>query len=383
VHQFAHSVFSLVEAAPAKARGSSSAPTDWGAAARRILFVLVLEAMVLPAACRSEADAPSPVPTSQTVAAHPITRTAEQGPLKVTVTADRDRVEIPEQLTLTIHIEAEAGIEVTVPKLEGAFGDFGVAASKENEPDCPQYARCKEWIYTLDSFLPGNRQIPALTFSFRDPREKADGSKDVYEDTVKTDPIEIKVTQALADVKGPVKLPMPFRYKLLWWALGAVLAMVLIAMAVRWWRRRANAGDAVPTATRVPPHVWALEQLDKLAAEDLIHRGRIQEYYYRINGLLRRYIEMRFGLMAGEQTSEEFLRALGQSPILDQDHKAMLHEFVQACDPVKYAKYRPEPEEIAWVQTSARDFVVQTAPETAGPRASASPRNMAREEAAV
>ena len=226
-------------------------------ALRRILWVLVLTAIVLPAACRSETETPAPAPTSQAVAAQPIIRTAEQGPLKVTVTADRDRVEIPEQLTLTLRIEAEAGIEVTVPKLEGVFGDFGVAASAENEPDCPQYSRCKEWIYTLDSFLPGDREIPALTFSFRDAREKADGSQGLYEDTVKTEPIGITVTQALADVKGPVKLPMPFRYKLLWWALGAILAMVVIGLAVRWWRWRATAGGAVPMAARVPPHVWA------------------------------------------------------------------------------------------------------------------------------
>lgn len=353
------------------------------AALRRTLWVLILAAMALPAAsCRSKTETPAPVPTSQAAAAQPIIRTAEQGPLKVTVTADRDRVEIPEQLTLTLRIEAEAGIEVTVPKLEGVFGDFSIAASTENEPDCTQYARCKEWIYTLDSFLPGDREIPALTFAFRDAREKADGSKAVYEDTVEIEPITIKVTQSLADVKGPVKLPMPFRYKLLWWALGAILVMVAIALAVRWWRRRATVDGPVPLAARVPPHVWALEQLDKLAAEDLIHRGLIQEYYYRINGLLRRYIEMRFGLMAGEQTSEEFLRALGHSRFLDHDHKAMLHEFVQTCDPVKYARYRPEAEEIAWVQSSARDFVVQTAPNSSGSRES-SPAEMAREGAAA
>jgi hypothetical protein len=353
-------------------------------ALRRTLLVLLLTAMVQSAACRSESETETPAagPTSQPVAARPVTRTTEQGPLKVTVTVDRDRVVIPEQLKLTLHIEAEAGIEVTVPKLEGVFGDFGVAASAENEPDCPEYSQCKEWIYTLDSFLPGEREIPALTFSFRDAREKADGSREVYEDKVETQPIGIVITQSLADVKGPVNLPMPFRYKLLWWGLGAVLAMVLIALAVRWWRRREAVGEAVPVAARVPAHVWALQQLDKLAAENLIHRGLIQEYYYRINGLLRRYIELRFGLMAGEQTSEEFLRALGHSGFFNQKLKVMLHEFVQACDPVKYARHRPEAEEISWVQASARDFVMQTASESSRSRDS-SPPEMAREEAAA
>jgi len=270
-------------------------------ALRRILLVLALAPVLLLPACQGKPQPPASQPASQP-AAQPIVRTAERGPLKVTVTADRDRVEIPQHVKLTLHIEAQAGIEVKVPKLQGVFGEFAVSAVTENEPDCPQYVRCKEWVYTLDTYLPGTREIPGLTFSFRDPREKADGSKKVYEDEVKTEPMAITVTQALADVKGPVKLPMPFRYKLLWWAIGAVGAMVLIALAVRWWRRR-SVDRALPTARSIPAHLWALQQLDQLAAEDLIGRGLIQEFYYRINGLLRRYIELRFGLMAGEQTS--------------------------------------------------------------------------------
>lgn len=136
--------------------------------------------------------------------------------------------------------------------------------------------------------------------------------------------------------------------------------MAAVALLSRWLSR----GKSAPTARaapRVPAHVWALAQLDMLAAEGLVERGKIQDFYYRINFIVRRYIELRFGLMAGEQTSEEFVRELQRAAILAPGHKDVLRQFVSACDPVKYAKHQPDASEIDWVQTTARQFVLQTA----------------------
>lgn len=325
----------------------------------RILLTVTLACALL--GCNDKTKSRSGLTSQPALPTEEIVRTVESGPLKVTVTADRNRVEVPDPVKLTIRVEAEAGVEAGVPKLEGLIGEFGVADVVEEDVPCGDYAQCKQWVYTLDTFLAGVYEIPALPFSFRDAREKADGSNEVYEDTITTESIPITVIQSLADIKEPVSLPLPFRYRLLWWAVGAVAVMVLIALAVRWWRRRKARPVAHPLAAPIPAHIWALGELDKLAQEDLVGRGLVQEFYYRINGLLRRYIELRFELMAGEQTSEEFIRALQHSDSLSGDHKDMLHQFVSACDPVKYARHQPGAEEIEWVQTAARRFVLQTA----------------------
>jgi hypothetical protein len=141
-----------------------------------------------------------------------------------------------------------------------------------------------------------------------------------------------------------------------------VVAMVAIALAARWWRRRRElAQRELPRVRRLIAHEWALAELDKLAAENLVGRGLVQEFYYRINGLLRRYIELRFGLAAGEQTSEEFIRALQHAVLFDPQHNEVLRRFIAACDPVKYARHRPERSEIDWVHATAREFVLETA----------------------
>jgi hypothetical protein len=139
--------------------------------------------------------------------------------------------------------------------------------------------------------------------------------------------------------------------------------MVGVALLARWWRRRRREAKRVlPWAIRLSAGDWALAELDKLDAEDLIGKGAVQEYYYRLNGLVRRYVELRFDLLAGEQTSEEFVRALQDSSLFGESHKEVLRRFVRACDPVKYARHRPEREEVDWVQSAARDFVLETAP---------------------
>ncbi|MFQ5429989.1 MAG: hypothetical protein ACE5E1_06730 [Phycisphaerae bacterium] len=336
---------------------SPSEPT----AAISLCFAL----LALLSGCRGEPPAAQEATSASRPApvAHRIVRSVERGPVRVIVSADRDRVEIPESVRLTVRVEAEAGVEVGVPKIEGFLGPFRVADVTSHDAICEPHLRCKEWVYHLECFLPGMREIPPLPFALRDPREKADGSKAVYEDTFETEAVPIVVTQSLADVKDPVDLPMPMGYRLLWWAGGAIAGMALIALAARWWRRRKLKPEALPLAQRLPPHVWALAELDRLAEEDLIARGRVREFYYRVNGLLRRYLELRFGLMAGEQTSEEFIRALQYSDTLAEGHKGLLREFVAACDPVKYALYRPDTEEIAWVQSSARRFILETASE--------------------
>ncbi len=310
-------------------------------------------------------DEPPPIatsaPTTQRAAAKPIVDNQEKGPLKVTVTADKDRILSGESIQLTIHVQAEQGVEVGVPQFEGIVGDFEVTQTEEIRPDCEPFLNCAEWRYTLACVVPGEAVIPSLPFNFSDPREKADGTTTLYRDELATEEMRIRVDENLADVKGPMSLPIPLEYRILWWTLGVLGAVTLVALFARWIARRRRAATGEIAAPVIPPDEWALRELDLLAAEKLIERGRIQEYFYRLNALLRRYVELRFGFMAGEQTSEEFIRSLQDAPYLMDRHKDTLRRFTAACDPVKYARHQPTADEIAWVGDSARALIIDTA----------------------
>jgi hypothetical protein len=114
-----------------------------------------------------------------------------------------------------------------------------------------------------------------------------------------------------------------------------------------------------------PPHIWALGQLDDLLAAKLIERGMVHEFYYRLSGIVRTYIELRFGLMAPERTTEEFLVEAERSDALGWGHKDLLGEFLGACDLVKYARHEPRGAEIDASTQAARRFISETRPASA------------------
>lgn len=314
------------------------------------------------AAAGCDRDSQSAPPTASQPAASPVTRTAQDGPVKLTVHADRDVLGASDRLELTLSIEAQRGVQVRAPVFEDLLGPFAIVSEDKPEPASDDLLVRVEHTYTLEGVLPGDQDIPSITVEYTDDRPRADGSQATVTGTVATEPIRIRVDVGLADVKGPATLPMSFPRKIILWGAGLLAAMIGVAMFARWWRkRRARRAEQAPMARRLVAHRWALAELDRLIAEDLIAAGRVQEFYYRVNGLIRRYIELRFDLAAAEQTSEEFIRALQDAPELGDSHTGLLRDFTAACDPVKYAAILPQGDDVDWVIETARRFVRETA----------------------
>lgn len=309
----------------------------------------------------STAADPAPAaPTTQ-----PVVKEAQDGPVKLSVTLDRDSLALSDQLHMKLRIEAEGGLQLQVPEFKDVLGDFLI---KDAPPATSQHSDAAgsfEQTYVLVPAVPGAASIPEISVKYTDSRERADGSKGSSEGTVKIDAIKIQVAANLADVKGPVSLPWGGLSPVWWWIIGVVSAALLIALIARIIHRRRMGRVAAPLVVADPPHIWAIKQLEKLLALRLVERGEVQEFYYRINSLVREYIERRFAVNAGEQTSEEFIRSLQHSHQLTHPHKLMLRHFVDACDPVKYARKQPQNEDVQWVQTAARQFFVESAPRPA------------------
>lgn len=299
--------------------------------------------------------------------AHPVTRTAERGPVTLTVTCDKDQITIAERLGLTIAVEAADGVDVTLPQFGQQLSEFQIRNFEDRSAVPADGKRRWEQHYDLDIFLSGDYTIPAITVSFVDPRPAdRDASAEPIRGELSSEPIPVKVTSLLAgqfdptkfrDIKGPVPLPAARTWVWLWWAGGGLLvvaAVVVIVWLIRRWRRPGR----VPA---VPPHEWAFDQLRALIDAQLVEQGQVQEFYYRLSEIVRVYIELRFGLMAPERTTEEFLLEAHASRALSAEHKSRLSAFLQACDLVKFARYAPATEEVEQVFGAARDFIEQTA----------------------
>ncbi len=310
---------------------------------------------------------PEVVAEQKESATRPVSRTADRGAIKLTVTADKDKISIAENIRLSIVVDAEAGIEVEMPEFGAEPSGFAISDFQDLPVVVNDGRRVYEQTYDLEIFVSGEYTIPAITAHYRDKRGKEEvETEDVDRAELSTEPFTVKVEslldgqfdyQEFRDVKDVAVPPLDRTWVWLYWAACVLCVFVLAVIAIMLIRK--YGGKARPTVV-MPPHEWAFMQMRLLAELKLVEDGEVQEFYYRLNEITRTYIELRFALMAPERTTEEFLVEMQENRVLPLEYQEPLANFLEACDMVKYACYDPSVEEIETVFNAARDFVEQT-----------------------
>jgi hypothetical protein len=292
---------------------------------------------------------------NKTTATH---ETYENGPAFLTLEADKKEMTIAERLNLTLTVTIGEDYDVTLPALGDKLENFGIVDYHTSQPELIDKNKKKiTRSYVLEPFLSGDYTIPSMEVKFRKT-----GADDAEEHSVKTSEITVKVTSLLPadmkdkklnDIKPPVPYPADYRIWL-WTGLGTLAAAAIAFGIFLFLKRRKTAGVQTVLLT---PHELAYKELDQLAAENLIERGEIKHFYYRISGILRQYIENRFGLRAPEQTTEEFLSGLDKDASFQSEYRILLRTFLRNCDLVKFAEFKPDKEEIEKTFESCRAFI--------------------------
>ncbi len=175
-----------------------------------------------------------------------------------------------------------------------------------------------------------------------------------------TDSIDFEKLQ-LNDIKDIQSQPfvlMDFLEELLI-PLLLVLLLAIIALVVYFILRKKKMGYFFKPKVELPPHVAALQQLDKLKASKIWQRGQEKEYYTELTDILRGYIDRRFGIDAPEMISEDIISAVH----LATDTRSAtdgLAQILRLADMVKFAKYVPFADENDLSLVNAYLFVNQT-----------------------
>jgi hypothetical protein len=179
---------------------------------------------------------------------------------------------------------------------------------------------------------------------------------------IESDPIEVQVTSELGtEVPDLAKLdpmlpPRALESSFQWVWVAIILAAFVVA-ALWFWRHRTHRPQTMQVPIQTPEEI-AHAALAQLLAEDLPTRGLFKEFYLRLTGIVRQYIEGTTGLRAPEQTTEEFLRDMRSHDIFPAERSFRLAEFLEAADMVKYAGQQPDHAQIETSILRAREFVV-------------------------
>ena len=175
-----------------------------------------------------------------------------------------------------------------------------------------------------------------------------------------TDSIDFRQLQ-LNDIKPVRKAPFVWTDYLwiLWIVLGAILILVLIGAVIYLVLKKKKKGYFFKPPEVLPAHVRALSELDRLKAEKIWQQGREKEFYSKLTEILRSYIYEREGINAMEMTSGEILNEIRKVTDVESVYEN-LKQILSTSDLVKFAKYKPYPDENNLSLVNAYFFVNQT-----------------------
>lgn len=330
-------------------RRCSATRRTWGATAVSAVFLLLF------AGCGRQ---PPPQPDV-------VSDTVERGPLKLTVEAKPRDARVGDIVDLTLRVETPAEYEVAFPEAKD-LGELGArdVASPTSQPGATGVVWRRS--FRIEPLVSGSLEIPPLTVKYG-KRATGATTQSVLENELVSGGLKLEVRSTLTaqdkpvqprDITGTLLPPKP-PWSL--WMWGAVIGGVVVVLAAGWgvgcliWRRM-----TCPPAP-ILPEVWALRALAELEYVDWFDQERVREFYYRLTEIVRRYIEMKFGLAAPEMTTEEFLVTLSRDQRALPYDAERLRVFLEACDYVKYAALNPQRADAESVLQTARAFVNATA----------------------
>lgn len=277
----------------------------------------------------------------------------------VNASVDRNETTIGDKIRLTIAIEHDPDVEVSFPEFGEKLADFTIKDYGITGPKKSKTGRIeqKEW-YLLDTFLTGSYVIPPLTIRYKttDGGSNDIETKEIFVE-VKSVINEEEAVTDIREIIGPVNIPI--NYSIIYLIIGGAFGLLAAIGGSIYFFKRKNGvkKDAAP-----PPaaHEIAYKELKDMIELDLISKGMVKEYYYRLSNIARRYIENRFALMAPERTTEEFLSEMADAESMEKEHKGLIKIFLRQCDLVKFAKYGPNSEEIDGAYNAAKKLIDET-----------------------
>ncbi|MFT4778104.1 MAG: hypothetical protein ACJAU0_000946 [Flavobacteriales bacterium] len=276
-----------------------------------------------------------------------------------------DEVRLGEQTILLIYfqyrIDSGEGSNLIWPNLQDTLsksieiigtGKVDTTLVSEEDP----YLFQQSLQIELTSFDTGYHVIKPLQFQFNGVLVESNPALLHVQGMNLDQTAEVKDIKSIRDVNYTL-LDRLLPY---WWVLLIVLGIVLLFFVLKKLKRsRPPLVEETATKEIIPAHITAIEKLTLLKEKGLWQKGLTKAYHTELTEILRGYIEDRFAVPALEQTSNQLLQDLRNYGISKSDLQ-LLPQLLRTADFVKFAKYKPIPEENEMAMKNALSFIEQT-----------------------
>ncbi len=268
--------------------------------------------------------------------------------IKATASLDSANILIGDQVKLFLEINHPKKVTVGFPQVPDTIQGLIEVLSRSGvdtfEVDDKELIK-EIQSYTITCFDSGSYRIPPYWFSF---------DMDGITDSIPSNGVTLNVhTMKIDTTKGPTDIKMPYGAPLslkevIPYILGVILIGAIIFLILYSIKRKKNNQPifARPQKPKEPAHIIALRELDRIKSEKIWQKGKTKQYYSEVTDALREYIEDRFEISAMEKTTDEILQSFKyRNDLLGEKSFNNLSQILSLADLVKFAKYKPLPDD--------------------------------------
>lgn len=243
---------------------------------------------------------------------------------ELSASLDRDSGRVGDIVLLTLDYKLPDGARIA--------GELGVKGLEDitilDRQIGPNKIRIKSLVDKLGTWKTG-----PISFAYL--------GKDGKRHSLTTKPVSLTVLSNLGDKPEEARLkpiqgiiPVKFMWlKYLPW-LALFFAVMFMGGAILFWhKRRRLKKQSIELC--VAPHLRARNAIDELEAQGLFEKGYVKEFYFRLSGILRHYLEELRGFPAAESTTEEIALCLFE----EEDRRIL--PLLRQADLVKFADTIP------------------------------------------
>ncbi len=244
-------------------------------------------------------------------------------------------------ITLTLSLSSEPQIAVRLPEAGSRIAGLRIVDDGEEGPKMVDNRTVQKKWYKFQPDSVGSYIIPALSVTYTDARGAQQELKSAQLFIEVKSVLKDKnagATGEIRDIKPLQEIPWSPGQPLIY---GALMVLLLFAGGVFLFYFLGKKKNQLP-APPDPAHIRAFEELEQLSREQLLERGIVREYYFRLSEIFRRYIERRFHIPAVERTTEEIMPDILNLQECGSALKAEMREILRYADLVKFARFCPD-----------------------------------------
>ncbi len=293
--------------------------------------------------------------------------------VKVSATLDSTVIFIGGQIDLKLELSQPIDAKVNFPAFANDTIISAVEIVEKGQVDTTKAndRLVLTQLYRITSFDSGLHYIPPIEFEVIEAESKSIAKSNALSLMVVNPFKEVNPENGLTPIKEPLKAPFQFSEiydTLLYILLGLIVIGVLIFLYIKYKDKlKGNAKEKEEFVPIEAAHIIALRALDQIKESKLWEHSREKEYYTNISNTLRAYIEHRYHLSAMEQTSDQILASLKLNTDVNKSTLEKLDQVFKLSDLVKFAKFKPLPDENGISMLNSYFFVNQTKVEEVKP----------------